>query len=120
MEVGPTVTDLADALDRQIGPEVETVSATTFGGGFPALHVALWIPDDLDLTRCRLGEIGLQVWYSEPADKYFVLTDVGPTWLYIVDVDGRRQVFVVYIRGNSSMDDLRELEAILRSIRIEP
>jgi hypothetical protein len=117
MEVGPSAEDLAEALLQQPGP-VASRRDTTFGG-YPAIAITLGVPDGYDLRACNIGEIGLQIWYSVPADKHFVLLSTGPALVYIVDVDGRRQVFVAQLRSNTSIEDFRELEAVLRSIRIE-
>ena len=68
---------------------------------------------------CRLEGAGLQIWYSPPADKYFVLLPDGKASAYIVDVDGQRQVFLTQYRSETSHDDLRELKTILDSIQIE-
>jgi hypothetical protein len=116
-EVGPGVEDLAEALLQQPGP-LASRRDTTFGG-YPAIEITLNIPAGYDLQPCNIGEIGLQIWYSVPADKHFVLLPTGPALVYIVDVDGRPQVFVAQLRSNTSMEDFRELEAVLRSIRIE-
>ena len=76
MEVGPTVLDLATALLRQAGSNADGPYPTTLGG-YPAIEIGLTIPKHLDLNACSLGDIGLQVWYSSPADKYFVLLPGG-------------------------------------------
>ena len=72
-----------------------------------------------DLEACRSEGIGLQIWYSAPADKYFVLLADGIASVHIVDVDGERQVFLTQYRSATSDEDLRELQLVLDSIRIE-
>jgi hypothetical protein len=119
MEVGPSVDDLATALLLQPGPKASGSLETTLGG-FPATRIDLTVPEGLDLSACRLEGIGLQIWCSPPADKYFVLLPDGRASVYIVDVDGQRQVFLTQYRSAASDEDLRELQAILDSIRIEP
>lgn len=64
--------------------------------------------------------IGLQVWYSPTADKNFILLADGIASVYIVDVDGERQVFLAQIGSTTSDEDLAELQAVLDSIRIGP
>ena len=94
--------------------------ATTLGG-HPATRIDLAIPEGLDLTACSFGEVGLQIWYARPADKYFVLLRDNPTSVYIVDVDGQRQVFIAGPVGSATTKrDARELQAVLDSIRIDP
>ena len=118
MEVGPSVDDLAAALLEQPGPTASgPVDATL--GGYPAVRIDLTIPEGFDLKACRLGRIGLQIWYSPPADKYFVLLRDGAASVYIVDVDGQRQVFLTQFRSATSDEDVRELQAVLDSIHIE-
>ena len=118
IEVGPSVHDLAAALLQQRGPLASGPIDTTLGG-YPAARIDLTVPDGFDPKHCNLGRIGLQVWYSAPADKYFVLLRDGISSVYIVDVDGHRQVFLTQYRSATSGEDLRELEAILDSIQIE-
>jgi len=119
-EVGPGVDDLATALLQQAGPKARGPIATTLGG-YPATRIDLAVPDGFDLKTCNVKDVGLQIWYSVPADKYFVLLPDGIMSVYIVDVDGQRQTFVTGPRGPATSDeDARELQAILDSIRIEP
>ena len=118
MEVGPSVDDLAAALLQQPGPMASGPVDTTLGG-YPASRIDLTVPERFDLKACRLGGLGLQIWYSPPADKYFVLLPDGIASVYIVNVDGQRQVFLTQYRSATSDEDLRELQAILDSIHIE-
>ncbi|HEU4356121.1 MAG TPA: hypothetical protein VFT27_11075 [Actinomycetota bacterium] len=121
MEVGPSVDDLAAALLEQPGPRASTPVETTLGG-YPATRIDLTVRKGLDLKTCRLasfGALGLQVWYSPPADKYFVLEPDADASAYIVDVEGQRQVFLTQYRSGSSDEDVRELHAVLDSIHIE-
>jgi hypothetical protein len=85
----------------------------------PSVDDDLTVPERVDLEACRSEGIGLQIWYSPPADKYFVLLGDGIASVYIVDVDGERQVFLTQHRSATSEEDLRELQAILGSILIE-
>jgi hypothetical protein len=117
MEVGPSVDGLAAALLHQRGPLASGPVDTTLGG-YPATRIDLTVPQGFDLEPCNLESIGLQIWYSAPADKYFVLLPDGIMSVYIVDGDGQRQVFLT--GGSTTSDeDVRELQAILDSIRIE-
>ena len=117
--IGPSVDELADALLEQPGPKVHGPVDTTLGG-YPATRVDLTIPKRLDLDTCRLGGIGLQIWYSPPADKYFVLLPNGTASAYIIDIDGQRQVFLTQYLSGASDADVRELRTILDSVHIEP
>lgn len=88
-------------------------------GGLPAKRIELAVPDNLDAAACRMGE-HLQIWYSPPADKYFVLLGDGTASVYILDVKGERQVFVTQYRAEATADDISEMETIVESIRINP
>ena len=117
MEIGPSVNNLAAALLQQRDPLASGPVDTTLGG-YSATRVDLTIPEGFDLAPCNLESIGLQIWYSAPADKYFVLLPDAIMSVYIVDVDGQRQVFLT--GGSTTSDeDMRELQAILDSIQIE-
>jgi hypothetical protein len=121
MEVGPSVDDLVAALLAQPGPEASDPVDTTLGG-HPAARVDLTVPEGFDLTTCRLwddGIDGLQVWHSAPADKYFVLGPDTPASVYILDVDGQRQVFLAGRHLATSDEDVAELQAVLDSIQID-
>jgi len=117
-DVGPNVDDLAAALLKQSGPTATDPVDTTLGG-YPATRIDLTVPEGFDLKACNVAGIGLQIWYSPPADKNFVLLSDGTASVYIVDVDGQRQVFLTQYRSVTSHRDLRELQAVLASIQIE-
>lgn len=72
-----------------------------------------------DLEPGSAADIGLQIWYSAPADKNFVLTDDGIASVYILDVNGERQVFLTQHGSITSDEDSAELQTVLDSIRIE-
>lgn len=117
MEIGPTVLDLAAALLRQRGTDADGPFETTLGG-YPATEIDLSEPKGFDPDTCRPKGIGLQVWYSAPADKYFVLVP-GYAQVYILNIDGQRQVFLVQVKSAVTQKDRRELQGVLDSIRIE-
>ncbi len=119
IEVGPRVDDLAEALLHQQGPKTSGTVETKLGG-YPATRIDLTVPKGFDLTGCNAADIGLQIWYSPPADKNFVLLRDGIATVYIVDVDGQRQVFQTQYGSATSDEDVRELQAVLDSINIEP
>jgi hypothetical protein len=116
--VGPEPDDLVEALVAQPGTTT-TVTNTTIGG-YPATRVDLEIADDVDLESCFLFEFGppggLQIWFSEPGDKYFVAMPDLMSSIYVVDINGQRQVFMAAAPSNASDEDLAELQSILDSI----
>ena len=110
------------ALQEQPGVEVSDPVDTTLGD-HPATRVDLAVPADVDLETCRLfddGIDGLQIWYSAPADKYLVLGTGSRASVFILDVEGERQVFLTQHNAPTSEDDLAELQTVLDSIRIDP
>jgi hypothetical protein len=122
--VGPTVDDLASALVAQGGPGTAAPTDVTIGG-YPGKKVALSIPADVDLTTCdHENEFPVFGRWSGPGDP-----QGGGPWtygsgqrntVYIVDVDGARQVIdTMYLPGTSAAN-LAELDRILASIRFEP
>jgi len=91
-------------------------------GGLPATQVDLEVPKGADLRSCFLadyGPPGLQIWFSDPSDKYFVLMPGYTASVYVVDVDGERQVFLTQHGPATSDEDLQELHSMLDSIRID-
>ena len=118
MKVGPGVDDLAAALHQQLGPKASRPVDTTLGG-YPAVRIDLTVPEGFDLKPCNVKNIGLEIWYSPAADKHFVLLPDEIASVYIVDVNGQRQVFRTGHSFASSNRDVRELQAILDSIHIK-
>ena len=119
--VGPKVNDLVDALLAQPGTATTEPVQTTIGG-LPATRIDLEVPKGADLRSCFLadyGPPGLQVWFSEPTQKYFVLMPGDTASVYVVDVDGERQVFLTQHGPAASDEDLRELQSMLDSIHID-
>lgn len=68
--------------------------------------------------NCRMMGENLQVWYSEPADKYLVLIPDSVTSVYVLNLHGQRQVFLTQRRSTTSAEDLAELDSVLDSLRI--
>jgi hypothetical protein len=122
--VGPTVDDLATALVAQGGTGTGAPTDVTIGG-YSGKKVELSIPADVDLTTCE-KENGFPVFARWSPQGH---PHGGAPWtygsgqrntVYIVDVDGTRQVIdTMYLPGTSAAN-LAELEQILSSIRFEP
>jgi hypothetical protein len=116
--VRPGVDDLYAALRDQAGGAAISKPVPTTLGGYPAIQIDLRVPKRLELAECRLAPWGLQIWYSEPADKYFVLLPDATARVYVLDVDGKRQVFLAQVGDPASADDRAELQTVLDSIHI--
>ena len=118
--VGPHVDDLYTALRRQAGGAAVSQPVRTTLGGYPATRIDLEIPEHLKVSECRMAPAGLQIWYSEPADKYFVLLPGAVARVYILMVGGERQVFLAQVGDPRSAEDRAELRRVLDSIRFGP
>ena len=124
--IGPTVDDLATALSAQNGPGASPPIAVTVGGR-PGKKVELQIPADVDVTTCDSdGDFAIfGRWYQGPdgtygAQPYTHNTNGQHDTVYIVDVDGTRQVIDSFYPPSSSAADRAELDQIVASIRFEP
>ncbi len=121
LSVGPKPNALVKALLAQPGTAVARPAKTVIGG-LPAMRVDLEVPQGADLSSCHLadyGPPGLQIWFSKPTSKYFVLSPDLHARVYVVDVDGQRQVFLAVHDVEASDDDLRGLQSMIDSIRID-
>jgi len=107
---------LVTALQKQPGPRVSPPVQTTFGG-HRATRVDLRIPEGME-PNCRMLGENLQVWFSRPAPKYLVLLPDTLTSVFILDLDGERQVFVVMRPEDLPAVERAELQAVLDSTRI--
>jgi hypothetical protein len=123
--VGPTVDDLATALAAQAGPGASPPTSVSVGG-HPGKKVELSIPEGLDVNTCDSdGDFPIfGRWYTGAQLNFgagpWTYGDGQHNTVYIVDVDGTRQVIdTMYLPGTSA-DDLAELEQIVASIRFEP
>jgi hypothetical protein len=116
VKVGPGTDALVAALQEQVGPKVSRPVKTTLGG-HPATRVDLWIPKDMT-PNCRMMGDNLQIWYSQPADKYLVLLPDTLTRVYILDLDGQRQVFLTQHSSATTTEDVAQLQSVLGSIRL--
>jgi hypothetical protein len=116
--VGPTVDDLATALNAQAGRGASPPTAVTVGG-HPGKKVELSIPQDIDVTTCDSNGV-FGRWL--PADQ----SNEAQPWtygngqhntVYIIDVDGTRQVIdTMYLPGTSTADRA-EIDQIVASVR---
>ena len=119
---GPTVDELATALAAQGEPGTATPTDVTIGG-HPGKKVELSIPDHVDTGTCDRQD-GFPVF-----GRWSPVDNIGQPWtygdgqhntVYIVDVDGTRQVIdTMYLPGTTPAT-LAELDQILASIRFEP
>jgi hypothetical protein len=118
-EVGPGVDDLAQALLAQ-PHTVATGPVETTLGGLPAQRIDLTMEDDPETATCNSQVPGnLQIWHSRPTDSYFVLLGDGNASVYILEVNGERQVLLTQHQAEATDEELDQLQAIIESIEID-
>jgi hypothetical protein len=121
--LGPTVDDLATALLAQAGPGASPPIPVTVGG-HPGKKVELSIPQDLDVTTCDSdGDFTLFGRWLPAGQSYgaapWTYGNGQHNSVYIIDVDGTRQVIdTMYLPGTSTADRA-EIDEIVASIRFE-
>jgi hypothetical protein len=108
--VGPTVDDLATALQLQTGYEATSPADVTLGG-FSGLRMDLQLPVDLpcDMESFFVWEGG--IYAQGPGDRWH---------LWILDVEGVRVVILARDFAATPAEDQAELLAIVESIQIDP
>jgi hypothetical protein len=122
--VGPTVDDLATALVAQAGPGASPPTPVTVGG-HSGKKVELSIPEGIDVNTCDSdGDFPIfGRWYTGAMLNFgaapWTYGDAQHNTVYIVDVDGTRQVIdTMYLPGTSAAN-LAELDQVVASIRFE-
>jgi hypothetical protein len=126
-EVGPTVDDLAAALEQQ--PMRDATVSDVEVDGFAGKLVTMSVPDDMDYDASKTSSDG----FVDCDDGYFMTwnspagTDArgqqGPGQrddVYILDVNGTRVVINVAYFPDLPQADLDEIESIVQSVRIDP
>jgi len=110
--VGQTVDDLANALAAQ-AMRGEAVPTDVTIDGYSGKALEMSVPTDINLADCDDGE------FRSWAGRFHQ----GPGQIdrvYILDVDGTRQVLIAHHMPGDSEADLAEQQAIVDSIDILP
>jgi hypothetical protein len=120
-KIGPTVDDLVRALEDQAGSDATTPVDVTIGG-YPGKRMDMSIPADLDMQTCRHPDLLIQIWADAAETGWFAIpADYdGPNPVWIVDVDGKRAVFLAGQTTDTSTSDVAELQGIIDSITFKP
>jgi hypothetical protein len=122
--VGPTATDLANALLASRA-YTATASADVTVDGYPAKRIDLQLPSN-DLTKCdnAKGTTGgaYFVWGTKhPGGSDLFAQGPGQRWrLWIVDAEGARLVIVVNDFATTSVADRAAAQSIVDSVTIAP
>jgi len=110
--VGPTVEDLAAALQDQSAYEASAPTAVTLGG-YAGLRLDLQLPSEIDFATCNEGQFW--VWDAAPYAQ-----GPGNEWhLWILDVEGARAVVLVEDFATTPAEDRAEMQEVIDSIEIE-
>jgi hypothetical protein len=119
--IGPTMTDLVEALENQVGTDATT---SPFAGGH---LVEIREAAGLDRSTCRTSPPEslpvfpdgtgpwLTVWDDSDEDNSFSIEDGYRGEVYIFERDGRRFVFSASIRDDASAADVEQLHSIVES-----
>jgi hypothetical protein len=115
--VGPTVSDLADALGHQPVLQVSEPAPVAIDG-YSGLHLEVTIPDTVDASQCADGIVGL---FSLGRNGDILREEwqwkqgyVGRWW--ILDVDGKRIVISGQCDNPCADRDIDTLEAMAESV----
>ena len=115
--IGPSVDDLANALEALGGAEVSPAEDMTVDE-YPAKRVDLAFSEDIALADCRVP--ALQIWANASETDFFSVLPGSVASVYIVDVQGQTLAMVATWRNSPSESDVAELEAMVDSVQIEP
>ena len=126
-EVGPTVDDLAAALEQQ--PMRDATVSDVELDGFAGKLVTMSVPDDMDYDESKTSsdgfvdcDLGQFMTSNNPAGNN-VRVQQGPGQrddVYILDVNGTRVELDVAYYPDLPQADLDEIESIVQSVRIDP
>ena len=110
--VGPTVEDLAAALQDQSAYEASAPTEVALGG-YTGLRMDLQLPSDIDFATCDEGQFW--VWDAAPYAQ-----GPGNEWrLWILDVEGARVVVLAEDFATTPEEDRAEMQEIIDSIEID-
>ncbi len=118
-DVGPTVEDLAAALER-IASGIATSMTDVTVGGYPGKRFEFTFPPEFSIaTACDDGE--LWRWIEGQPDNRggYMKGDQQTIVDYIVDVEGIRGVIDIGYLPNVPESDIAEMEALVESMRFE-
>ena len=113
--LGPTVGEFVSALQAQAGTKVDSTTPVTVGGHSGQLVELDW-PAGVDVSKCEAGD--LRLWIAPGSGDPSRGGGVGRhSTLWIVDVDGRREVIeVTSVPGSITEAKRSEARSIVESI----
>lgn len=116
--LGPTVDDLATALENQPTREATVTDVTL--DGYSGKLVQMTVPADAVFADCDGGEFRSWVGVTGPDDARYHQGPGQQDDVYILDVDGLRLVIDALSYPGSPAADLEKLQQMLDTIQIEP
>ena len=116
--LGPTVDDLATALENQLTREATTSDVTL--DGYTGRLVKMTVPADAVFADCDERQFRSWVGPGGPDDARYHQGPGQHDDVYILDVDGLRLVIDALYYQASSAADRAELQQMLDTIQIEP
>lgn len=124
VEVGPSVSDLVDALQASTAYTTTTPSPVTFGD-YEGWEIEIQLPADLKLATCDKDDEGLGRYFVFAGDDAYLYaqgngTDRDRWHLFIVDVGGTRVIVVVNSFPDTPTADLEAAQAIVDSMVFTP
>lgn len=117
---GPTSEDLLAALSAQAGTDVSAPEAVTVDGG-TGVRLTVSVPAGFDYAGCT--DRAAKVWSAIGNGNWLAFAespDAQAATIYVVDGPAGRVVYGPGIAAAASEADRAELDAMLRSIALEP
>ena len=111
--IAETATELADAVASLPGTDLVTAPEDVMVGGYPAKHVVIKVPDDIDCVKDSFYMWGV-------GGIFRFATALGETnRVWIVDVNGTRFWFEAETYKGSSPALQQEIQSMIDSIQFE-
>jgi hypothetical protein len=117
IDPGPTVDDLAGALQGLEGYQA-TMPTDVSLGGYSGKYLEITAPTDLSLSACEAGDPRL--WRTEARGNRSVYAGGEHDRIWILDVEGTRLLVKAAHQVGTPEADVAELEQMVNSIRIRP
>jgi hypothetical protein len=113
VDPGPSVDDLASALQSLENYETTTPTDVSLGG-YSGQYLEITAP--ADFSDCA----GPQLWWTEDGRGRSVFGPEEHDRIWILDVEGTRLLVTIAYRPGTPDSDVAELEQMVESIRIRP
>ena len=114
------IDELAAQLSTQKGTR-GTATAVTIDG-YSGTLVEITVASEVDISKCKAeeGEGRFYIWGSGGEGSRYVQGNEETNRIWILNVDGTRYTFMARIPKGLTAAEIAELDAVVRSIDIEP